>query len=264
MTRRAGAFDPARLGDADYRAAASLLRDTFADRVGEVELPAGFADQARARAGRLVARKRVAVATAAVAAVAAIASVSAVVAAPGHSSRVAVSSLLPSWPARGALAHDASTIDAATQAWDAATHGRHTVRSVLYAGTYGAGSAVLLLATDDQGHLRLGGLTKAGADQPDVVVEDRPVAAPLQAATLVVDQPSGLSVVLVVADPAFTEVSWPDAEWSASDAAGSSPEPRTDSLFDGLDVITVGQDEVPPVLTVSAPDGRQAQASTGR
>jgi len=217
------------------------LAQTLAERAAEVVMPPMLATMARARARRIVVRRRIAATAASIACLLAVVGTGVAVSRSQHSGHHSVAaSLLPHWPARGTDVGDSAGIDAVLRAWEAKTGEQLTLAQVLYAGRDSIGSAALLLATDTSGHLRLGGLVGAAGSawSPETLVVDKPVSAPLVAASLVHEAAGRNPVLVLVTDPGFDQMSWQDAD-SASDASMPA-QWDSDSLLNGVDILTFG------------------------
>ncbi|MGH3525125.1 MAG: hypothetical protein ACRDU4_20410, partial [Mycobacterium sp.] len=151
------------------------------------------------------------------------------------------------WPARGTNVHDAAAIATALRTWDFQTNTQHALQEVLYAGHDSIGTALLILATDSSGQLRLGGLVgDAGSTwAPDKVVVDHAVQTPLLAASLVHESPGRAPVLVLVTDPGYTRMTWDGAE-SAMGIASD------DDLIDGIDVLSFDDStQLPDTITLS-------------
>jgi len=234
MTTRPWAGDSERPRSGAEAPATTLLRETLVERATDVRMPADFASRARELAHRIVVRRRIAAACA-VATCVAIVGVSTAVAThhPALGNRVAATSLLPHWPARGTNVHDTAAIATALKGWDVQAKTHHSLQEVLYAGRDSIGTALLVLATDGSGQLRLGGLVgNAGLTwAPEKVVVDRAVAAPLFAASLVHESPGRAPVLVLVTDPGYTRMTWDGGE----SAMGIASE---DDLIGGFDILS--------------------------
>jgi hypothetical protein len=231
------------------RRAVMLLRETMSDYATDVVMPVGFTSSARARARRIVVRRRVAALCAAVVSVTAVGAGAASLAAHHDRHSVVVASLLPDWPPRGTDTNEASGIDAAMLAWDAATGQHHSLQKVLYAGRDSVGSAVLLLATDGAGKLRLGGLV--GSDSanwhPTTLALDQPVTTRLVAAAMVHNEVGRNPVLIVATDPRYTQMSW-------TNMPQIDTRPPNDSLVGGIDIVNFFDPAyVPSTVTFTGP-----------
>jgi hypothetical protein len=248
MIERAGAmFNGA--DDGVDRRAVMLLRETMAGRTADVVMPADFTSLARARARRIVVRRRFAALCAAVVSVTAVGAGAAKVADHHDRHGAVVASLLPDWPARGTDTAQTNGIDAAVRAWDAATGQRHKLQKVLYAGRDSVGSAALLLATDSSGKLRLGGLV--GSDgvnwHPTTLALDEPVTSRLVAAAMVHNEVGRNPVLIVATDSRYTQMSW-------TNVPEMDTRPPNDSLVGGIDIVNFFDPAyVPSTVTFTGP-----------
>jgi hypothetical protein len=238
--------------DAETRATA-LLRQTLAEHAAQTAMPPQLAALARARAHRIVVRRRISAICAAIVCVVVVGGGIALSTAQHSKRNVVTASLLPNWPARGTQVADISGLEKVMQAWDSATKTHHTLKEVLYAGRDSIGSSALLLATDDVGQVRLGGLVGGAGSvwAPTQLVVDQPVTARPTAASLVHQAAGRAPVLLVVTDPRYTRMAW-DARDTAMGIASE------DDLISGLDLLTFDAwTEIPSVVTLSgsgAPD----------
>jgi hypothetical protein len=235
-----------RTPDAETRATA-LLRETLAEQAAQTAMPPEFASLTRARARRIVVRRRISAMCAAAACVAVV-GVSVAVSTAGHGKHgVTTASLLPNWPARGTQVNDTAGLEKVMQAWDSVGQTHHTLKEVLYAGRDSIGSVALLLATDDTGQLHLGGFVDDAQSTwaPTQLAVDQVIDARPEAATLV-HQAAGRSPVLVlVTDPHYTRMAWQGGDTSME---GTSQ----DGLSSGLELLTFDAwPQIPSTVTLS-------------
>jgi len=234
----------------------ALLRDTLAEHAATVVVPAELAGVVRERARHHLACRRALSAAAAVVAVVCCA-VGVSLIGPSHrEGRVTTNVALPDWPPRGTAVDDKAFVDAAMKAWDDASGQTHRLREVIFAGQEPVGPAALLLATDASGQLRLGGLVGDPAKHaaPTSLIEDKPVMAPLVAASLVHQKADYQPVLVLVTDPSVTS-----ATWFASDGASGDC-----TFVDGVDILAFDDiADVPTSATLIEADGHGVQVPIG-
>jgi hypothetical protein len=221
------------LADSLDPAVGRALRSAMTELVSDTAMPAHLVAGARSKARRITFHRRLA-AAAIVAALVAGGGVGVRVMSGEHAhARVATAGLLPDWPQRGADAADGTGLARVIAAWDAATHDRHTLKAVLFAGRDAVGSAAIVLATDSSGQLRLGGLTGDNPDafSPTKLVVDNPVDKRPVAAFLLHNDVGRNPVLIAVTDPRYTQMSW-------TQAAAMPDRPTHEALTRGVDMVS--------------------------
>lgn len=225
-------FDAPLVDDLDPAVARAVHR-AMTEMVSDTAMPAHLVTVARSKARRITFHRRLA-AAGIVAALVAGGGVGVRIMSVEHAhTQVATAGLLPDWPQRGVDANDAAGLARVIAAWDAATHDRHTLKAVLFAGRDAVGSAAIVLATDGTGHLRLGGLTGDNPDafSPTKLVVDKGVDKRPVAAFLLHNDVGRNPVLVVVTDPRYTQMSW-------TQAAAMPDRPTHDELVQGVDMLS--------------------------